>query len=114
MNEKIITFQEGIFSLHTRRFGTVAELMIQKLYKMNESNTLKFDKTKDNYRIEIKFSRALKENTEKINIPVEITQTLYITHDKDSFPFVFFTPNNISYKIINQGLRKMTFKPAKQ
>ena len=69
----------------------------------------KMDSTSANiYHIEFQ------ENTEKINIPVEITQTLYITHDKDSFPFVFFTPDNISYKIINQGLRKMTFKPAKQ
>lgn len=76
MNDTIENFREGIFSLHTRRFGTVAELMIQKLYQLEDSKTLKFDK-KDNYsRIEIKFSRALKENTDTININNIIQQCL--------------------------------------
>lgn len=57
----------GLFSLNTRRFGTVAEYMIQLLYNFDESKSLAFDK-KDNKgnRIEVKFSRVLKENENSI------------------------------------------------
>ncbi|MEI3311726.1 MAG: hypothetical protein V8R78_08130 [Evtepia gabavorous] len=34
---KIEKFKNGIFDLRTRRFGTVAEIMIKKLYGLNES-----------------------------------------------------------------------------
>lgn len=75
MNQ-IENFRNGLFSLHTRRFGTVAELMIQKMYQLQDSKTLNFDKKKDNIRIEIKFSRALKENTDKIKMDNVIQQCL--------------------------------------
>ena len=66
---KIEKFKNGIFDLRTRRFGTVAEIMIKKLYGLNESGTLAFDKrdTVTNARVEIKFSTALKKNEEAIN-----------------------------------------------
>lgn len=32
MNDEIKEFRDGIFALRTRRFGTVAELMIEALY----------------------------------------------------------------------------------
>lgn len=66
---KIRLFRDGIFSLHTRRFGTVAELMIKKMYNLEDSSSLAFDKkTKDsNKRIEIKFATALKMNEARIN-----------------------------------------------
>lgn len=76
MNNMIENFRDGIFALHTRRFGTVAELMIQKLYHLEDSKTLKFDK-KDNYkRIEVKFSRGLKENTDTIKFNNVIQQCI--------------------------------------
>ena len=40
-------FRNGIFSLQTRRFGNVAEIMIKKIYNMSNSNVLNFDKEKD-------------------------------------------------------------------
>lgn len=55
-------FRNGIFSLHTRRFGSVAEIMIKKIYNMSDSAVLNFDKEKDGKRIEVKFSRGLKKN----------------------------------------------------
>ena len=68
MNDEIREFRDGIFALRTRRFGTVAEIMIKKLYNLDESGTLAFDKkdkiTKN--RIEVKFSTVMKENDDKI------------------------------------------------
>ena len=61
-------FRDGIFALRTRRFGTVAEIMIKRLYNFEESGSLAFDKkNKDtNERIEVKFSTVMKENDDKI------------------------------------------------
>lgn len=76
--EKINEFRDGIFALKTRRFGTVAEIMIKSLYNLDESGSLAFDKkTKGtNERIEIKFSTALKKNKEKIRDNNVINQCL--------------------------------------
>lgn len=76
--KKIIEFRNGIFSLHTRRFGTVAEIMIKRLYGLEESGTLAFDKKEktSNKRIEIKFSTVLKENEKKISEDNVIDQCL--------------------------------------
>lgn len=65
----------GIFSLNTRRFGTLAELMIQLIYKLFDSKNLAFDKKdKQNKKIEIKFSRVMKKNEERIKIENAISQ----------------------------------------
>lgn len=61
-------FRDGVFALRTRRFGTVAEIMIKKLYDLDESDSLAYDK-KDKIsssRIEVKFSTVMKENDDKI------------------------------------------------
>ena len=61
-------FRDGIFALRTRRFGTVAEIMIKVLYGLDESGSLAFDKrdTESNARVEVKFSTVMKENDDKI------------------------------------------------
>ena len=64
---KIKEFKNGIFALRTRRFGTVAEIMIQRIYQMHNSKTLAYDKKNKNKRIEIKFSTVMKKNEETIN-----------------------------------------------
>lgn len=68
-NVNLDVFRDGIFALRTRRFGSVAEIMIQKMYDLDDSNTLHYDKfdrrTKD--RVEIKFSTVMKENAHKID-----------------------------------------------
>lgn len=64
----ITTFRNGIFSLNTRRFGSVAEIMIKKLYQFNYSNDINYDLIDSNgKKIEVKFSRAMKSNKRKIN-----------------------------------------------
>lgn len=72
-NDKVILedteeFRDGIFALRTRRFGTVAEIMIKKLYGFDESGSLAFDKRDRNSdkKIEVKFSTVMKENDDKI------------------------------------------------
>ena len=77
-DEKVLEFRDGIFSLRTRRFGTVAEIMIKKLYNFEESGNLAFDKKdiKTNDRIEVKFSTVMKENDDKIRDDNVIEQCL--------------------------------------
>lgn len=55
--------REGIFALHTRRFGSVAEVLIQRLKKLGKARNLFHDLYDDleNKRVEVKFSRALKK-----------------------------------------------------
>lgn len=66
--ETLDEFRDGIFALRTRRFGTVAEIMIKHLYNLEESGSLAFDKRVkgSNERIEVKFSTVMKENDDKI------------------------------------------------
>ena len=69
INDKSIEeFRDGIFALRTRRFGTVAEIMIKKLYNLEESGSLAFDKidSQSGKKIEVKFSTVMKENDDKI------------------------------------------------
>lgn len=64
---EIQEFRDGIFALRTRRFGTVAEIMVKHLYNMTESHDLAFDKySKTEGRVEVKFSTVMKENDDKI------------------------------------------------
>ena len=57
-------FKNGIFNFRTRQFGNVAEILIQKLYDLDDSKCLNYDKfdSKNNKRIEIKFS-AVREKS---------------------------------------------------
>ena len=66
--DEIEKFRDGIFALHTRRFGTVAEIMIKKLYDFEyTTKDINYDlKGKDGGKIEVKFSRVMKSNNEKI------------------------------------------------
>lgn len=60
--------RDGIFALRTRRFGTVAEIMIKKLYNLEKAETSKYDlfDKKQNKRIEVKFSTVMKTNNKPI------------------------------------------------
>jgi hypothetical protein len=53
--------RERIFCLHTRRFGTVAELVIKRLVKLGKGRSLFHDLYDDiaSKRVEVKFSRVL-------------------------------------------------------
>lgn len=77
-DEKVLEFRDGIFALRTRRFGTVAEIMIKKLYSLEESGTLAFDKKdiRTNKRIEVKFSTVIKANKTAIKDKNVIEQCL--------------------------------------
>lgn len=69
MNSEIKEFRDGIFALRTRRFGTVAELMIEALYNFTKSHNQFHDRYDEigHQRIEIKFSTVMKENEARIN-----------------------------------------------
>jgi hypothetical protein len=57
--------REGIFCLRTRRFGTVAELMVKRLVKLGKGRSLFHDLYDDaaSKRIEVKFSTVLRKST---------------------------------------------------
>jgi len=56
--DEIAAFRDGIFALRTRRFGTVAEIMIAKLTGAGKSRNNHHDlfDTTDENRIEVKFA----------------------------------------------------------
>ena len=68
MLDEIKEFRDGIFALRTRRFGTVAELMVGELfnyYKAHNQFHDRYDAVTDK-RIEIKFSTVMKANESRI------------------------------------------------
>lgn len=71
MDLKTVTpekIRDGIFALNTRRFGTVAEILVKILANADWGEDLSHDLTEkqSGRRIEVKFSRALKANNETI------------------------------------------------
>ncbi len=62
--------RDGLFSLHTRRFGTVAELVVQRLAGLGASKAIFHDLFDDaeEQRVEVKFSRVLRSHDEPITI----------------------------------------------
>lgn len=79
MEKNIKIFRDGIFSLKTRRFGTVAEIMIKKIHKFKNSNSLAhdlYDHEKSD-RIEVKFSTVLKSNKNKITEENIVDQIMF-------------------------------------
>lgn len=76
MEDNIKEFRDGIFSLRTRRFGTIAELMIEALYHLGKSLNQFHDRYDEfsKKRIEVKFSTVLKGNDDVINLENAIEQ----------------------------------------
>lgn len=69
MTENIINqFKNGIFALNTRRFGSVAEIMIKRLFGFEKSGTKEYDlyDSQKKLRVEVKFSRVWSSSKEKI------------------------------------------------
>jgi hypothetical protein len=66
MDDKAL--RDGIFALHTRRFGSVAEVLVQRLVKLGKGQNLFHDLYDDmrNHRVEVKFSVVRK----KAEIPI--------------------------------------------
>ena len=62
------TLREGIFGLNTRRFGTVAELLVMRLARLGKGRNLFHDLYDDieKKRAEVKFSRVLKKHEHRI------------------------------------------------
>jgi len=60
--------KEGIFNINTRRFGTVAEVMVRRLVKLGKSKNQFHDLYDDikNHRVEVKFSTVRKMNDRAI------------------------------------------------
>lgn len=75
----ITDFVEGIFSLQTRRFGTVAELIMLEKYGLSDKTSNQhYDATdNENNKIEIKFSRVLRSNNKQITKKNILAETVY-------------------------------------
>lgn len=82
--------RDGIFSLNTRRFGTVAELMIKRLVSLGKGKNLFHDLYDDvkNHRVEVKFStvrkkseRTLTEETVLKGIEDELAENRQVSYE---------------------------------
>lgn len=78
LQKHIEDFRDGIFGLRTRRFGTVAEIMIKKIEAFNSSKNLFHDLYDDvnNEEVEVKFSTVMKANDGKITSKNVVEQIL--------------------------------------
>ena len=63
------SLREGIYALNTRRFGTVAEILINRIAKLEEARNQFHDLFDDiaRHRVEVKFSRALRKSEVRVN-----------------------------------------------
>lgn len=57
---------------------------------------------------EMKFE--LEELIPRIDIPIKKDLQLFIRYDKNKYPLVFFTPEEISFTVLNKGVRTMKIK----
>ena len=88
MEKNIKELRDGIFSLNTRRFGKIAELMIKTLYSLNDSDSLAYDlQAKNNTKIEVKFSTVLKKCDSTITKENAITQIINSNIEKRMLTF---------------------------
>jgi hypothetical protein len=65
-----VAFRRGLFNLHTRRFGRVAELLVQRLINATNARSLFHDLYDDklHHRLEVKFSTVNAKHEEVITI----------------------------------------------
>lgn len=85
VDEKTLsTFKEGIFSLRTRRFGTLAELMVESLFNFLPSSSPAYDSIDPftNNRIEVKFTLASITHQKSISRENVLEQCLAATSDR--------------------------------
>ncbi len=68
MRPEVEKFRNGIFKMPPRKFGEMSEFLIRHLYDLEESKSKYYDATdpRTGDRVEIKFSRAMCEHTEKL------------------------------------------------
>lgn len=88
MRDEVKEFRDGIFSLNTRRFGKIAELMIQKMFDLRNPDSLAYDLlTKDNKKIEVKFSTVLRKCDSTITVDNMIDQVISSNIDNRMLTF---------------------------
>lgn len=97
MPDNVTSFRDGIFALRTRRFGTIAELMIERLYGFTKSHNQYHDRFDEanGERIEIKFSTATRSHKSVINKDNAISQcidanpqlSVLCSYEIDNIPF---------------------------
>jgi len=81
MSKKVDKFVNGIFNLQTRRFGTLAEIIIRKKYNFTKPDSNDYDALDGEKKIEIKFARAIKKRRNKIteaNVIEEVSNEINI------------------------------------
>ncbi len=63
------------------------------------------------YRIDsTKITLAVSEKVDRMSIPLCDTISLGLTHNTSDYPFVFFTPEQLSFIVANQGKRTVKIK----
>ena len=108
MKRKIRKFRYGIFTLNTRRFGKVAELMIAEKYGMGNSDSISYDLKSTDGNIEVKFSRALKKE-EKIT-PQNVISSIFKAHKSKKRMFKYSEIDKFEFDSNIQQIKTRHFK----
>lgn len=105
LDYNIQDFRNGIFALNTRRFGAVAEIMIKKLYQFEKSNQISYDlyDAEQDIRIEVKFSRATRGYSERINEENIIEQCLL----ESNFDNKSLNSNDVAYYSFDSNIQQV-------
>lgn len=78
--------------------------------KLEDNQYYEISNIRKSSRFASSYEFDINEKMKKIDIPTEIVLNMKLEHNKEKYPFVFFTPDNVKFKIINIGIRKMTLK----
>jgi len=81
--------REGIFNLHTRRLGSVAEIIVKRLADLQWSRDLAHDlyEPKRQERVEVKFSRVLKRSALPVSEATVLESIGSATSEQRMVPF---------------------------
>ncbi|MBD13545.1 MAG: hypothetical protein CMJ72_00080 [Planctomycetaceae bacterium] len=109
MCDRVESFRRGLFSLHTTRFGKVGEIFIQAMENLAgpESNFHDLFDPREGERVEVKCSRVLEANSEKITVENFIDQC--INNDPESRPLDFEEREDHSWDCNMQQIKRDEF-----
>ena len=104
------TLRDGIFALRTRRLGTVSEVLVQRLLRLQKSKSLFHDLYDEaaKHRIEVKFSTVLKKHRAAIT---EDTVLERIAEETSSQRMVAFSEwNTVRFDSNIQQIKREEFE----
>lgn len=103
-------FQNGVFYMNTRRFGSLAEIMIKRLFNFEPSGVTDFDlyDRTNNQKVEVKFSSVTKQNEEQVSDENVIVQCINAPRDA-IIPVTYEQRTIVKYDRNIEQVKKLKF-----